>query len=147
MSGIPSFRKEGEAMLYGCLQLKTKLRGLSPRANYTDRVTFACRRFSSFDVSGCHVVSETDPCGRILGFLDRNPYFCCMAVKNCKLIIIQFSDEFLCILSDNVVCKVGPLLHVCSYYHKKYFVTNLLECLGCVISYAVVNAIKRKIKV
>jgi hypothetical protein len=50
-------------------RLKKKLNGLSPRANYTDRATTACRR------SECHVVSVTDPYGRILGFLDRSRYF------------------------------------------------------------------------
>jgi hypothetical protein len=30
--------------LYQLQELKTKLRGLSPRANYTDRATAACRR-------------------------------------------------------------------------------------------------------
>jgi hypothetical protein len=29
----------------------------------------------TFANRGCHVVSVTDPYGRILGFLDRNPYF------------------------------------------------------------------------
>jgi hypothetical protein len=47
---------------------KNKLRGLCPRANYTDRApTFANRRY--------HMVSVTDPEGRILGFLDRSRYF------------------------------------------------------------------------
>jgi hypothetical protein len=55
--------------------LKTKLRGLSPRANYTDRATAACRRSDCqlFADRGCHVVSVTDPYGRILRFLDRSP--------------------------------------------------------------------------
>jgi hypothetical protein len=48
---------------------KTKLHGLSPRENCTNRATAACRR------SDCHVVSVTDPYGRILGFLDRSRYF------------------------------------------------------------------------
>jgi hypothetical protein len=49
-------------------KLKTKLRGLSPRANYTDRANFFAGR-------GCHMVSVTDLYGRILGFLDRSRYF------------------------------------------------------------------------
>jgi hypothetical protein len=51
-----------------------KLRGLSPRANYTDRATAACRRSYSqlLRIQECHVVSVTDPYGRILGFLDRS---------------------------------------------------------------------------
>jgi hypothetical protein len=56
---------------------KTKLHGLSPRANYTDRATAACRRSDSqlFADKGCQVVSVTDPYGRILGFLYRSRYF------------------------------------------------------------------------
>jgi hypothetical protein len=54
-----------------------ELRGLSPRANYTDRATAACWRSDCqlFADRGCHVVSVTDPCCRILGFLDRSRYF------------------------------------------------------------------------
>jgi hypothetical protein len=50
---------------------------LSPRANYTDRATAACRR-SDWQIlrdRGCHMVSVTDTYGRILGFLDRSRYF------------------------------------------------------------------------
>jgi hypothetical protein len=65
---------------YNPIGLKTKkkkLRGLSPRVNYTDRATAACRRsdFQLFADRGCHVVSVTDLYGRILGFLDRSRYF------------------------------------------------------------------------
>jgi hypothetical protein len=59
------------------LGLKTKLHGLGPRANFTDRETAACRR-SDCQLSadrGCHVVSVMDPYGSILGFLDRSRYF------------------------------------------------------------------------
>jgi hypothetical protein len=52
---------------------KLKLRGPSPRSNYTDRATAACRQ--TFANKGCHVVSVTDPYGRILGFLDKGCYF------------------------------------------------------------------------
>jgi hypothetical protein len=54
-----------------------KLHGLSPGANYTDRATAACRLSDCqlFADRGCHVASVTDPYGRILGFLDRSPYF------------------------------------------------------------------------
>jgi hypothetical protein len=54
-------------------KLKKKLNSLSPRANYTDRATAASR--STFADKGCHVVSVTDPYGRIFGFLDRSRYF------------------------------------------------------------------------
>jgi hypothetical protein len=44
-------------------QIKKKLHGLSPRANYTDRATAACRLSDCqhFADRGCHVVSVTDP--------------------------------------------------------------------------------------
>jgi hypothetical protein len=54
-----------------------KLHALSPRANYTDRATAACRRSDCqlFADTGCHMVSVTDPYGRIIGFLDSSRYF------------------------------------------------------------------------
>jgi hypothetical protein len=54
-----------------------KLHALSPRANYTDRETVACRRSDCqlFGDKGCHVVRVTDPFGLNLGFLDRSRYF------------------------------------------------------------------------
>jgi hypothetical protein len=56
---------------------KTKLHGLNPRANYTDRATTACRQRDCqlFADRGCQMVSVTDPYGHILGFLDRSRYF------------------------------------------------------------------------
>jgi hypothetical protein len=56
---------------------KTKLHGLSPRANYTDRATPLVGEVIAnfFADRGYHVVSVTDPYGRILGFLDRSRYF------------------------------------------------------------------------
>ena len=47
-------------------KLKKKLRGLSPRANYTDRAAAAGRRSKCqlLRVEGCHVVSATGPHGR-----------------------------------------------------------------------------------
>jgi CBS-domain-containing membrane protein len=56
-------------------QKQNKLRGLNPRANYTDWATTACRQVQTFADRGCHVVGVTDPYGRILGFLDRSHYF------------------------------------------------------------------------
>jgi hypothetical protein len=50
----------------------TQLRGLSPRANLTDRAT---KLVTTSADRGCNVVSATDPYGRILGFLDRSRYF------------------------------------------------------------------------
>jgi hypothetical protein len=44
--------------------IKNKLRGLSPRANYTDRPTdrhLLAKLVPAFAVRGCHVVSMTDP--------------------------------------------------------------------------------------
>jgi hypothetical protein len=56
---------------------REKLHGLSPRANYTDRATAACRRSDCqlFADRRCHVVSVTDPYRCILGFLGRSRYF------------------------------------------------------------------------
>jgi hypothetical protein len=53
----------------------TKLHGLSPRANYTDRATAACRRSDCqlLRIEGCHAVSVTDPYGRILEFSRQEP--------------------------------------------------------------------------
>jgi hypothetical protein len=64
ISALPSYK------------IKTKLHGLSPRANYNDRATVACRRSDCqlLRIRGCHVVSVTDPYGHILGFLDRSRY-------------------------------------------------------------------------
>jgi hypothetical protein len=36
---------------------------------------FSAKRLSTFADRGCHVVSMTDPYGRILGFLNRRRYF------------------------------------------------------------------------
>jgi CBS-domain-containing membrane protein len=52
---------------------KTKLRGLSPRVNYIDR-RLSAKLVPTFADRGCHVVSVTDPYGRILGFIDRSRY-------------------------------------------------------------------------
>jgi hypothetical protein len=62
---------------YRSILKKTKLHGLSPRANYTDRATATCRRSDCqlFADRERHVVSVTDPYGRILGFIDRSRYF------------------------------------------------------------------------
>jgi hypothetical protein len=46
--------------------LLKKLRGFSPQANYTDRAKLG----PTLADRGCRVVSETDPHGRNLGFLD-----------------------------------------------------------------------------
>jgi hypothetical protein len=58
------------------IEKKKNLRGLSPKANKTDPATAVCRRSDCqlFADRGCHVVSVTDPFGRILGFLDRSRY-------------------------------------------------------------------------
>jgi hypothetical protein len=46
-------------------KLKTKLRGLSPQANYTDRATAAVGEVvPTFAGRGCYVVSATDSHGR-----------------------------------------------------------------------------------
>jgi hypothetical protein len=37
----------------------------------------------TFTVRGCHVVSVTDPCGCILGFIDRSRYFSIKLLLSC----------------------------------------------------------------
>jgi hypothetical protein len=56
---------------------KTKLHGLSPRANQTGRATAACRRSDCqlLRIEGCHLEGVTNPYCHILGFLDRSRYF------------------------------------------------------------------------
>jgi hypothetical protein len=53
---------------------KTKLRGLRPRANCTDR-RLSAKLVTTFVNRGYRVVSATDSYGRILGFLVRSRYF------------------------------------------------------------------------
>jgi hypothetical protein len=66
-----------ESMYITTSYKKKKLRGLSPRANYTYRTNAACWRSKCqlLRIDGCRVVSTTDPYGRILSFLDRSRYF------------------------------------------------------------------------
>jgi hypothetical protein len=57
-----------------CKALKSILRGLSPRTNYTDRAgnrRLPAKLVPTFAVRECHVVSVTDPYGRILDFQHR----------------------------------------------------------------------------
>jgi hypothetical protein len=56
-------------------KLKTKIRGLLPRANYTELYRLSTKLVPSFVDRGRHVVSVTNPYGHILGFLDRFHYF------------------------------------------------------------------------
>jgi hypothetical protein len=57
-----------------------KLHGLSPRANYTDRGTAACREMIA---NFCHVVSVTGSYDRIIGFQDRSLYFYIKYLLSC----------------------------------------------------------------
>jgi hypothetical protein len=52
-----------------------KLRSFSPGASYTDRPQLVGKLVPTFVDRVCHVVSVTDPYGRIIGFLGRNRYF------------------------------------------------------------------------
>ena len=65
-STIPASEQPQTHALGRATSLKTKLRGLSPRANYTDRAAAAGRRSKCqlLRVEGCHVVSATIPHGR-----------------------------------------------------------------------------------
>jgi CBS-domain-containing membrane protein len=54
-------------------EYQKKLRGLSLRAKYLPSDSrLSAKLVPTFADRGCHVVSVTDPYGRILGFLDRN---------------------------------------------------------------------------
>jgi hypothetical protein len=53
-----------------------KLLGLSLQENYTDRATPLVDKVSANSADRvCHVVSVTDPYGRIMSYLDRSRYF------------------------------------------------------------------------
>jgi hypothetical protein len=67
------------------IYINKELKGLSPRANYTDWATAAFRRSDCqlFADRGCHVVSVTDPYARILDFLDRSRYFSIKYLLSC----------------------------------------------------------------
>jgi hypothetical protein len=45
------------------------------RTTPTERPPLVGEVIAKFVDKGCHVVSVTDPSGRILGFLDRSRYF------------------------------------------------------------------------
>jgi hypothetical protein len=63
---------------YGNIKTKkTKLHGLSPRANYTDRATAACRRSDCqlVRIEGATWSACRIPPAVFLGFLDRSSYF------------------------------------------------------------------------
>jgi hypothetical protein len=80
METVIFFETRAEGAVHGqvvSIHQTNKLHGLSPRANYTDRATAACRRSDCqlLRIKGYHLVSVTDPYFRILGFLDRSRYF------------------------------------------------------------------------
>jgi hypothetical protein len=58
------------------LERTKKLRGLSPRENYTgrERPPLVGKLVPTFTNRGCHVVCVTDPYGRILGFLNLSSH-------------------------------------------------------------------------
>jgi hypothetical protein len=60
-------------------KLKTKLHGLSPQANYTDRLSdrrLSAKLVPTLADRGCHVVRATIPPTVVnFGFLDRSRYF------------------------------------------------------------------------
>jgi hypothetical protein len=49
--------------------MKKKIRGLSPRVNYTDR-RLSEKLVPTFVYTACHLLRVTDPYGHILGFID-----------------------------------------------------------------------------
>jgi hypothetical protein len=78
-----------------------------PQTNYTDRATAACQRSwcQLFADRGCHVVSVTNPYGRILALLDRSRYYCFQVAP-------QLHSRGLVNFSENLVAsgiEPGPL--------------------------------------
>jgi hypothetical protein len=47
----------------------------------------------TFADRGCHVISVTDPYGRILGFLDRSRYFSIKLLLSCTHPLLFFSGS------------------------------------------------------
>jgi hypothetical protein len=72
-NNLPKHKISGLHAVHNPVGTETQLRGLSPRANYTD----TAKSVPTFADIGCRVVSVTDPHGRTLGFLDRTRYFFC----------------------------------------------------------------------
>jgi hypothetical protein len=54
--------------------VEEKLRGFSPRANYTEtgRPPLSAKLEPIFTVTGCYVVSVTDPYGSIFGYYENS---------------------------------------------------------------------------
>jgi hypothetical protein len=72
---------EGLSLLRCCVPCKNKNKQTPWSESASELYRLSDRRFSrkwlqTFADKGCHVVSVTDPNGRILGFLDRSRYFC-----------------------------------------------------------------------
>jgi hypothetical protein len=63
--------------LYRLPSKNTELHGLSPASELyrPSNRRLSAKWLPTFADRGCHVVSVTDPYGRILAFLDRNRYF------------------------------------------------------------------------
>jgi hypothetical protein len=60
---------------FGYSPHKTKLRSLSPQANYTDRATADCRQRQLLRVEGVAWSVQRIPTAVNLGFIDRSLYF------------------------------------------------------------------------
>jgi hypothetical protein len=108
--------------------LPTKLRGLSPRANYSDS-RLSAKLVPTFANRGCHLVSVTDPYGRSLGFLDRSRYFFSQVAP--KLYSRGWVDP---VLDPLLLRKFGFQWPLFSVRQISISVASLHECM-CVLMY------------
>jgi hypothetical protein len=72
------FKQEFQDLEVFCCNKKKKKTQWSEPASELYRPSdrrFSAKWLTAFADKGCHVVSETDPYGRTLGFLDRSRYF------------------------------------------------------------------------
>jgi hypothetical protein len=79
MGGIYEVRRSDGLRCHDIHKTKTKLHGLSPHANYTDRLSgrrLSAKLVPTLADRRCRVVSATiPPQSLIFGFLDRSRYF------------------------------------------------------------------------
>jgi hypothetical protein len=69
-------RGSGSSLYPPSSLFQQQLRGLSPRANYTEQTAASSAKIvPTFADRGCHVISATDPHSRIFGFLDWSRYY------------------------------------------------------------------------
>jgi hypothetical protein len=80
---VVNIQPSQDQIYFNPIHKKNKLRDLSPQVNYVDWATAALstKFVPTFADKGSHVVSMTDPCGRVLRFLDRLWYYINITIK------------------------------------------------------------------